>query len=139
VIDSYGKKPIDVSTNDKITSMLAKQKKYTLTKSKSLKVEKMIQNKLLLKLSTVFKGIHVPARPPRVTGYVYKIGKFFGGKNLRFFELNPVEGTLIKYMYKKDYPKKPKEIYCVSDITMLVRLPNTEHQRFHFFEVSYEE
>jgi hypothetical protein len=134
--DLYGKKPIDVITNDKITSMLAKQKKHTLTKNKSLKIEKITQNKLLLKSSTVFKGIHVPTRPPRVTGYIYKIGKFFGGKNQRFFELNPIEGMLIKYMHKNDYPKKPKEIYCISDITKLVRLPHTEHQNFHFFEVS---
>lgn len=135
MIDLYGKKPIDLSRNDRITSMLAKQKKYTLSKSKSLKAEKLIQNKLLLKLSTVFKGIHVPTRPPRVTGYIYKIGKLFGGKNRRFFEMNPIEGTLVKYMRKEDYPKKPKEIYCITDISGLVRLPNTDQQQVHFFEV----
>lgn len=139
MIDLYGKKPIEVSTNDKITSMLSKQKKHTLTKSKSSKIKNSFQNKLMLKVSMVFKGIHVPTRPPKVTGYVYKIGKYFGGKNRRYFEMNPIEGTLVKYMRKQDYPKKSKEIYCISNIANPVRLPSAEGQLYHFFEVWLEE
>ena len=94
-------------------------------------------NELHMKASTIHNGIHIPARPPRITGYILKIGKYFGGKNRRYFELNPIEGNFIKYMTKEDCPKKPKEIYCVSNILNLLRLPNTSKQTFHFIEVSY--
>ena len=125
-----------MSTSDKITFMLEKQKKYTMTKEKAPKgMGKEVMKELHLKSGVDFKGLHVPPKPPRITGYVYKIGKVLGGKNRRYFEMNPIEGTLIKYMNKSDCPKNPKEIYCISEIEGLTRLAATGLQKFHFFEV----
>jgi len=133
-----GKKPINVSTSDKITMMLQKQRNNTITeKPKAAKVGKEVMKELYLKSSVDYKGMHVPPKPPRIIGYMLKIGKVFSGKNRRYFEMNPIEGTLIKYMRKEDCPKKPKEIYCIADITGLTRLPSIPAQKFHFFEVFF--
>ena len=84
-----------------------------------------------------FKGVNVPPRPPRVTGYIFKIGKVLGGKNKRYFEMNPIEGTFIKYMKKEGFPKNPKQVMCISDITELTRLPTTGAQIYHYFQVIF--
>lgn len=131
-----GNKPINVSTNDKISSMLTKQKSHTLTK-KSAKLERELAEDFHLKGATDYKGINMPARPPRVTGYIFKIGKVLGCRNRRYFELNPIEGQLIKYMRKEDYPKDPKEIYSLANLLDLTRINHPEQQKFHYFEVMF--
>ncbi len=115
--------------------MLMKQKTHTVTKEKAGKAGKELMKELHLKSSVDYKGLHIPPKPPRIIGYMFKIGKVLGGKNRRYFEMNPIEGTLIKYMRREDCPKNPKEIYCIADITGLVRLPSATGQKFHFFEV----
>ena len=130
----YGRKPINVSTVGKITYMLMKQNTHTITR-KSTKLEREFSDDVRLKPSINYKGIHIPIRPPRITGYLFKIGKVLGGKNRRYFELNPIEGNLIKYMRKEDYPKSPKEMYCITDISNLSPHKDSGEQKFHFFEV----
>ena len=90
---------------------------------------------LQVKPPVEYKGVRTPPKPPKIRGYLYKLGKVLGGKNKRFFELNPIEGTMIKYMGKQDCPKNPKELYCVAEIGGLTRLPTSGTQKFHFFEV----
>ena len=136
VVDTQGKKPIEVSTNDKLTMMLEKQKTHSANKEKAQKgVGKEIMKELHLKSSVEYKGLHIPPKPPRVCGYMMKIGKVLGGKNRRYFEMNPIEGNLIKYKSKQDCPKDPTEIYGISEILGLTRLPAAGTQKFHFFEV----
>ena len=135
IADINGKKAIDVSTSDKITTMLEKQKTHALAKGKNGKMGKELMKELHLKSAAEYKGLQIPLKPPRITGYIFKIGKVLGGKNRRYFEMNPIEGNLIKYMRKEDCPKNPKEIYCIADITGFIRLPATGVQKFHFFEV----
>lgn len=134
VADAEGNKPVNVSTNDKITSMLMKQKSQMIAR-KSAKVERKTAEDFYLKEAIEYKGVRIPARPPRVTGYILKIGKVLGGKNRRYFELNSIEGNLIKYMRREDYPKHPKEIYCLANILKLVRVSSSEQQKFHHVEV----
>jgi hypothetical protein len=90
---------------------------------------------LSVKPSIEYKGIVTPPKPPKIRGYLYKLGKVLGGKNKRFFELNPMEGTLVKYMAKQNCPKNPKELYSVAEIETLTRLPTSGAQKFFFFEV----
>jgi len=112
--------------------MLMKQKNHTITRN-SVKLE--LAEDFHLKEPIYYNGIHMPARPPRVTGYVFKIGKVLRRKNRRYFELNPIEGNLIKYKRREDYPKDPKEFYCLSNILNLTRINGSEKQKFHYFEV----
>jgi len=91
--------------------------------------------KLKIKPSREYKGLYIPHKPPRITGYLIKIGRLFGGKNKRYFGLNPVEGNLIKYKLKQDYPINTKEMYDVSAIQGLTRTTKNGTQRLHYFEV----
>jgi len=121
VKDLNGDKPLDVSTDDRINSMLIKQKQYT--KAKKAEVINMnIVKEYNMKPMMDYKGIKIPVRPPKIMGYVMKIGKMLGGKNRRFFELDPIEGNLIKYIQKEDFPKNHKDIYCLANITNLERV-----------------
>ena len=83
-----------------------------------------------------YKGIHVPERPPRVIGYITKLGKILGGKNLRYFELNPIEGTFIKYMREKNYPKEPRDTYLLAEIMNLNLNSPDETRKWYPFEVN---
>jgi hypothetical protein len=119
--DLNGDKAFDVSTNDRINSMLIKQRKYTKiekTEVANMKIVKEYNMKPMMD----YKGIKVPVRPPKIMGYAMKIGKMLGGKNRRFFALDPIEGNLIKYMQKEDFPKNHKDIYCLANITNLERV-----------------
>jgi hypothetical protein len=62
------------------------------------------------------EGVCVPPRPPHVRGAIVTIGAYFKGRHLRYLELNPVEGMLIKYAKQSDYPKKPKEFFALQAI-----------------------
>lgn len=115
--------------------MLQKQK-TNVEKEKTKKgVSKEILEELHLKPCIQFKDLVAPPKPPRVKGFIYKLGQVLGGKNKRYFEMNPIEGTIIKYMSKQDYPKNPKETYCIAEIQGLTRSAPTSPQKFHFFEV----
>ena len=52
---------------------------------------------------------------PIVRGNIYTVGLFFNLK-LRYFVLNPAEGTFIRYKSKEDYPMKPLEVIPTKDI-----------------------
>ncbi len=130
---------MDVSTSDRITLMLEKQRSHNESKAKATKAAaKEVMKELHLRSGIDFKGLHVPPRPPHAAGYMFKIGKVLGGRNRRYFEMNPTEGTLIKYMTKQDCPKSPKEIYCIAEIEGLTRQATTGAQKFHFFEFSHK-
>lgn len=102
--------------------MLVKQRQYTKTKKAGVLSMKVIKE-YNMRAKVNYKGIELPVRPPKLTGYVLKIGKVLGGKNRRYFAMDPIEGNLIKYMHKDDFPKKPKEIYCLANICSLTRTP----------------
>ena len=113
--------------------MLENQRSNKSVKDKLSKV----MRELHFKAPKNYKGINIPAKPPKVTGYIYKIGKMLHLKNRRYFEMDPVEGNFIKYKNKDAYPKNPKEIYCINDIKTLNRLPNSDKQKFQYFDVMY--
>lgn len=77
----------------------------------------------------------VPPKPPIVMGYLSKLGSIFGSKNKRYFVMNPVEGTFIKYMNSRAYPSQPKDMYSIMQIQSLKRIPSANKQQFHYFEV----
>jgi TATA-box binding protein (TBP) (component of TFIID and TFIIIB) len=114
--------------------MLRKQKTNTLTK-KSLKLDNKEVVELSMKQGISYKGIIIPMRPPKVTGYIFKIGKVLGGKNKRYFEMNPIECNLIKYLKKECYPKLPKEIYCIANISNINKVPNDDAKKPYYVEV----
>lgn len=114
--------------------MLRKQKNNTLAK-KSLKLDKKAVVEYSMKPSINYKGITIPMRPPRAKGYIFKIGKVWGGKNKRYFEMNPIECNLIKYLRKDCCPKSPKEIYCLDNISHLTRIPNEDPKKCYYVEV----
>lgn len=88
-----------------------------------------------MKPSLNYKGIAVPMKPPKVEGYISKIGKLMKMKNLRYFCMNPIEFTFIKYIKKEDYPKKPKDVYCLYNISGLNRVIDPDTSKGYFIEV----
>eukprot|EP00826_Nyctotherus_ovalis_P002724 TRINITY_DN1054_c0_g1_i5.p1 TRINITY_DN1054_c0_g1~~TRINITY_DN1054_c0_g1_i5.p1 ORF type:complete len:126 (-),score=25.86 TRINITY_DN1054_c0_g1_i5:205-582(-) len=116
--------------------MLTKQKQYTKTKKAevaNMKIAKEYNMKPIMN----YKGIIVPVRPPKIVGYIMKIGKMLGGKNRRYFAMDPIEGSLIKYMRKSDFPKKPKDIYCLANTHNLMRVPSSESEREYSIKVNF--
>ena len=134
--DKNGIKPIDLSIDEKITSMLKKQKNYTMMK-KTDKLYIKIVNEYKMKPGMNYKGVDIPIRPPKIIGYIIKRGKVWGGKNRRYFELNPIESNLIKYMNKKNYPKNPKETYSLSNITNLKLSSDIDSNKLYSLEVNH--
>ncbi|CAI2381728.1 unnamed protein product [Moneuplotes crassus] len=49
-------------------------------------------------------------------GFISRVGKYFMSSRQRYFELNPINGTFIKYKTVKDYPRKPRQIMNLLDI-----------------------
>ena len=49
----------------------------------------------------------VPPNPPIIMGYLYKTGPFIFNVKLRFFVLDPYDGTFIRYKDRSDHPFKP--------------------------------
>jgi hypothetical protein len=137
LLDNAGKKPIDVSTSPKITAMLEKHRVHVETKEKSAKVPgDHLRKELKIKPALDHKGLLAPPKPPTIRGYLFKLGKVLGGRNKRFFELNPIEGTMAKYMGRQDCPKNPKELYCLAEIVNVTRLPASGVQKFHYFQAN---
>jgi serum/glucocorticoid-regulated kinase 2 len=63
-----------------------------------------------------------PPKPPIVKGCMYKkSGPFMMSLTLRYFVLNPEEGTFIRYRKTEDYPNKPLEIIPLKDISNVRR------------------
>mmetsp|Transcript_23354 Transcript_23354/g.23286 ORF Transcript_23354/g.23286 Transcript_23354/m.23286 type:complete len:409 (+) Transcript_23354:162-1388(+) len=50
-------------------------------------------------------------------GYITRVGKYYMSSKQRYFELNPIHGTFIKYRNEGDYPHKPRQIINLLDIT----------------------
>jgi len=101
----------------------------------SLKLDNKTVVELGMKQSMTYKNVTIPMRPPKVTGYIFKIGKVLGGRNKRYFEMNPIECNLIKYLKKQSYPKSPKEIYCIANISNLNKISNDDSKKCHYIEV----
>ena len=136
-IDGNGRTPIEVTTNDKIKTMLKMQKKHILAKAQGTMINGKLIDELHFKLPMIYKGIEVPCKPPKISGYIYKIGKVLGGKNRRYFQMNPVEKTFTKYIHKEACPTHPKEVFQLADITNLILCPNKD-PHFHYFEVELD-
>lgn len=49
-------------------------------------------------------------------GYLIRVGRYYLSSKERYFELDPVQGTFIKYRAKEDYPHKPRQILNLEEI-----------------------
>ena len=112
--------------------MLSKQKTNTVARKQS-----KYNLGLQLQPAIDYKGIHIPERPPRITGQIIMFGKIFGGKSLRYYEMNPIEGNIIMYTRREDCPKIPKEINRLSDIINLTPYQYNESKEYFSFEVMF--
>ena len=50
----------------------------------------------------------IPPKPPKTLGFVQKMGMFIFNWNLRFIEVDAVQGSLKRFKCYKDYPNMPQ-------------------------------
>lgn len=53
----------------------------------------------------------------KTCGYITRVGKYYLSSKNRYFEVNPVQGTFIKYKNYNDYPHKPRQIFKLDEIS----------------------
>lgn len=75
-----------------------------------------------------------------VGGFLGRVGKYYMTSKSRFFILNPVQGTLIKYKQESDYPNKPRQIFNLEDIDQISEVYDgffmkNKHFYFSFLDV----
>jgi hypothetical protein len=56
---------------------------------------------------------------PVVRGWLLKTGALLVNLKLRYFVLNPLEGTFIRYAKKEHYPNKPIEIIPLKHMSQI--------------------
>ena len=49
-------------------------------------------------------------------GYLTRVGRYYMSSKNRYFELNPIQGTFIKFKNEGDYPHKPRQIINLMDV-----------------------
>ena len=49
-----------------------------------------------------------PPKPPKIIGYLEKMGNLIFNFRSRFIEIDPIFGSLRRYKYIEDYPNNPK-------------------------------
>ncbi len=116
--------------------MLEKYKEYGERKAKEKK-ELLIEELKGMKIKPPLQygDLFIPPKPPKVSGYLFKLGSMFGGKNKRFFVLNPRESKFAKYINEAGYPEKPRDIYSIELLQALKMKRPAPKQQFYFFEV----
>lgn len=55
-----------------------------------------------------FVGNFIPPKPPKTCGFMEKMGLMIFNFNLRFIELDALEGTFKRFKNLEDYPNKPQ-------------------------------
>lgn len=53
----------------------------------------------------------------KLCGYLTRVGKYYLSSKTRYFELNPIQGTFIKFRNKDDHPHRPRQIFMLDEIT----------------------
>ena len=79
----------------------------------------------------------IPPKPPSYVGFIYKKGKLLSFYNLRYIEIDPVKGFLLRFLIKEDYPFKPKEVIFLKDIANCKKLNNNKEN--FFIEISFND
>lgn len=58
----------------------------------------------------------------KICGYITRVGKYYLSSKNRYFEINPIMGTFIKYRNHNDYPQKPRLIFNLEELTDICQL-----------------
>ena len=58
----------------------------------------------------------------KICGYITRVGRYYLSSKNRYFEINPITGTFIKYRNHHDYPQKPRLIFNLEDLTEICQL-----------------
>jgi tRNA A-37 threonylcarbamoyl transferase component Bud32 len=127
--------PLEISNDERITNMLKKYEAHLITKEEK-KLRHEIEELEGLKLRhTIMNRLFIPPRPPKIRGYIYKVGLVFGSRKACYFVLDPFNATFTKYETKDDYPHKPKKEYLLKSMTALKMTHSV--QDYHYFEFFY--
>ena len=132
-----GKSAIDVSTDEKITQMIAKYKENLIIKAKN-KIEMPLEvlKGLVLRQGITYKSLYIPPKPTIIFSEFYEVSTILKLKTRCFFVIDPIKLTFTKYQNPDSYPIKP--IYCfpIPRIQCLRMLPS--NNQWHFFEFYFE-
>ena len=73
----------------------------------------------------------------RVSGHLRRAGIFVINSSVRFFSLNPIQGTFARYQDVKDFPNKPKQVIHLSEISRVRSVKDAWYTKsgYHYLEV----
>ena len=146
--NNEGLLPIEVTTNINIKKLINKvcNGKFSIDNNENgiikenhnhNKIDNNVTKYQLSKYKFLNKLSIIPSKPPNFIGYIYKKGKILGRYNLRYIEIDPVKGFLLRFLKKEDYPSKPIEMIFLKDITNCKKI-NTNNENF-FIEITLNE
>ena len=72
----------------------------------------------------IFKSIeYIPPKPPKVKGYVEKMGKFIINFSERFIEIDPIVGSFRRYKSQSYYPSNSMYVkYSLTNYNIIEKL-----------------
>lgn len=73
----------------------------------------------------------------KLCGYLTRVGKYYLSAKNRYFELNPVQGTFIKFRNHDDYPHKPRQIFNLDEISEIMIINDAWFckKEFSYFQI----
>ena len=88
---------------------------------------------------TFLKNIkQIPNLPPKYKGLIYKKGNKLSHYNLRFIEIDPIKGFLLRFLTEEDYPNKPKEVTLLNNIKHIHKIEENISKKYFYIELIIE-
>ena len=80
----------------------------------------------------------IPNQPPIYKGFIYKKGNLISHYNLRFIEIDPIKGFLLRFLTEKDFPNKPIEVTLLNYINNIRKIEDNL-KKYFYIELIIEE